>query len=512
MFLGIEFGSTRIKAVLIGEDLSPIAIGTHSWENRLENGFWTYRYPDILEGLQECYRSLNADYEANHGKKIVTLSGIGVSAMMHGYLPLDTQGQALVPFRTWRNTTTGEAAHQLSEAFDFNIPLRWSIAHLHQAVLNGEAHVKDTACITTLAGYVHLKLTGENVLGVGDASGVFPVNGLEYDKKMVAKYAGLAPQIDIANVLPRILNAGEAAGKLTLEGARLLDPTGTLQAGIPFCPPEGDAGTGMVATNSIAKNTGNISAGTSIFAMLVLENSLSRRYAEIDMVTTPDGKPVAMVHCNNCSTDLDAWIRLFTEASQKISGAKPDISDVYEKLYTHALEGEPDGGGLCAVSYHSGEHNTGFDEGRPLLVRLPEAKFSLANTMRALLYASFATLKLGMESITVKERVRIEKIYAHGGLFTVKKAAQTLLAGALNVPITVMQTAGEGGAWGIALLAAYMAHEAPTLDKFLSAYVFKNNAGETINPAQEDVQGFENFLQRFVAGLEIERVAVEKLK
>ncbi|MCL2203758.1 MAG: FGGY-family carbohydrate kinase [Defluviitaleaceae bacterium] len=512
LFLGIELGSTRIKAVAIDEKFEPVAVGAHNWENRYENQLWTYSYPDIWAGLQSCYQSLADSYEKKFGAKPTTFAGIGISAMMHGYLPLDAQGKELAPFRTWRNTNTGQAAKILSEKFNFNIPLRWSIAHLHQAVLDGESHVQDIALITSLAGYVHFRLTGEKILGVGDASGVFPIadGGAAYNPSMLQAYDSSALSRSLADILPRILKAGEPAGALTEAGAKLLDPTGHLQPGVPFCPPEGDAGTGMVATHSIATRTGNISAGTSIFAMLVLEKSLSARYSEIDMVTTPDGKPVAMVHCNNCATDLDAWVRLFAEAAQHISPQTPiDLARVYEALYTLALQGEADGGGLAAVSYHSGEHSTGFEEGRPLLVRLPEAKFTPANLMRTLLYSAFATLKLGMESLTENEAVQIDKIYGHGGIFTVKGVAQRLLAGALGVPVTVMDTASEGGAWGIALLAAYMGHEAKTLEDFLDGHVFNNQSGSTIHPAQEDVQGFAAYLKRFTASLKIERTAVD---
>jgi sugar (pentulose or hexulose) kinase len=518
LYLGIEFGSTRIKAVLIDERFDPVAVGSHTWENRYENGFWTYSYPDIWAGLQDCYKSLADEYEAKYGARLTTLSGIGISAMMHGYLPLDGQGNELTAFRTWRNTNTKEAAAVLSERFDFNIPLRWSIAHLHQAILNGEKHVNEIAYITSLAGYVHTKLTGEKVLGVGDASGVFPVEDGEaaYHRGMLEAYTqGGHPPFkgNITGILPRILSAGEHAGVLTAEGARLLDPTGHLRPGIPFCPPEGDAGTGMTATNSIAAHTGNISAGTSIFAMLVLEKSLSKLYPEIDMVTTPDGKPVAMVHCNNCSTDLDAWVRLFMESARHVApGAAIDTSSVYEALYKLALEGEADGGGLVSVNYFSGEHNTGFGEGRPLFARMPDGRFGLANFMRTLLYAAMATLRLGMDILTEREAVRIARIYGHGGLFTVKGVTQRLLAGALNVPVTVMDTASEGGAWGIALLAAYMSHEANTLDAFLDGYVFKNKTGSTIEPVASDVRGFVKFMERFVACLKVERAAVDYLR
>ncbi|MCL2365222.1 MAG: FGGY-family carbohydrate kinase [Defluviitaleaceae bacterium] len=573
LFLGIEFGSTRIKAVLIGEDFEPLAIGAHTWENQFEGGHWTYAYDAVWAGLQDAYGQLAARYAEKFGAKLTHLDGIGISAMMHGYIPLDADGRELAAFRTWRNTNTGDAAAALSERFGFNIPLRWSIAHVYQAMLNGEAHIKDIAFVTSLAGYVHYKLTGENILGAGDASGVFPVEdgGAAYHAGMMRSFAEMCNELvvncnqpenepvaisnrlpaticaegvvtadSVRDIFPQILPAGVQAGALTVEGAALLDPTGALQAGIPFCPPEGDAGTGMVATNSIAARTGNISAGTSIFAMIVLERSLSRLYPEIDMVTTPDGKPVAMVHCNNCSTEIDAWVRLFAESARQINigntigsdngigndnsndnsyndanGNTPlsdaHLSVAYNELYRLALQGEPDGGGITAVSYHSGEHNTGFDEGRPLVVRTPDARFTPANVMRTLLHSAMATLKLGMANITEKEAVRVEKIHGHGGLFTVKGAAQKLMAGALNTAVTVLDTASEGGAWGIALLAAFPQHEAADLDSFLRDYVFKNKTGSTIEPALEDVQGFAQYMERFVAALDVARTAVEKL-
>ena len=520
LFLGIEFGSTRIKAVLIDEGFAPVAIGAHTWENRFEQAYWTYRYADIWAGLQDCYAVLARDYSAKFGKPLTKIDGMGISAMMHGYLPLDANGKELAAFRTWRNTTTGEAAALLSERFGFTIPLRWSIAHLHQAILNKESHVEDISFITSLAGYVHYKLTGENVLGVGDASGVFPVadGGKAYHPRMLDAYVAICKEAGrpmtqdaLEALFPRILPAGAAAGALTAEGAALLDPTGVLQAGVPFCPPEGDAGTGMVATNSIAAHTGNVSAGTSIFAMIVLEKSLSRLYPEIDMVTTPDGKPVAMVHCNNCATEIDAWVRLLADAAQTITTTAPDMNTVYANLFNAALQGESDGGGITAVGYHSGEHNTGFDEGRPLLVRTAEARFTPANLLRTLLYSAFATLKLGMANITEKESVPIDKIYGHGGIFTVKGVAQQLLASALNVPVTVMETASEGGAWGIALLAAYLQHSHHTLDAFLADQVFAAQAGTSLPPIPADVEGFAAFMKRFVAALEVERAAVRVL-
>jgi len=515
LYLGIELGSTRIKSVLIDDNHEPIAIGGHNWENRLEGGVWTYSINDIWQGLQASYKAMAADYEAKHGQKLTTISGIGISAMMHGYLPLDSQAKPLTEFRTWRNTSTGEAAGVLTPLFGVNIPLRWCIAHLYQAVLNGESHIPHISTITTLAGYVHLKLTGQNVLGVGDASGAFPIDSAtgDYHSGNMAAFDKLIADKSypwtLAEILPKVLSAGKVAGHLTPEGAKLLDPTGNLEAGVPLCPPEGDAGTGMVATNSVASGTGNVSAGTSIFAMLVLEKGLSKLRHEIDMVTTPDGKPVAMVHCNNGTSDLSAWVELFHSAHSLISGKPANISDVYESLYRAALEGEADGGGLMAVSYLSGEHNTGFEEGRPLFMRFADARFTLPNFMRTMLLTSMATLKMGMDILTQKEGVKLTQLMGHGGLFTTKIVAQKLMAGALNIPVSVMETASEGGAWGIALLAAYMAHTDMTLDKFLADRVFNGRAGSTIQPHSADTQGFAVFMERFAAGLKVERAAVD---
>jgi len=548
LYLGIEFGSTRIKSVLIDSTNEPVAVGGHNWENRLENGVWTYTLDDIWQGVQASYKAMATDYESRTGEKLAAISGMGISAMMHGYLPMDSQGQVLTEFRTWRNTSTGEASAVLTPLFGVNIPLRWSIAHLYQAILNSEDHVSQIAIITTLAGYVHYKLTGKNVLGVGDASGVFPIDSETggYNKKnmddfdkLIADKSGITVPghlnakkarllnarescpWKITDILPRVLPAGVVAGHLTAEGAKLLDPTGNLAPGIPFCPPEGDAGTGMVATNSVAPRTGNVSAGTSIFAMLVLEKGLSKLYPEIDMVTTPDGRPVAMVHCNNGTSDLNAWVQLFHGAASLISGQDVNINDVYEKLYCTALDGDADGGGLMAVSYLSGEHNTGFEEGRPLFMRLPDARFSLPNFIRTLLLTSMATLKLGMDTLS-EEGVMITQIMGHGGLFTTKGVAQKLMAGALNIPVTVMETADEGGAWGIALLAAYMGHcdvsSADTEDNkiplgdFLAKYVFANRVGATIQPDAADTQGFSVFMERFTAGLKVERAAVDSFR
>ena len=501
LFLGIELGSTRIKSVLIDENYRPVASCAHDWENRFEDGVWTYRIEDVWAGVTESLRGL----------PLANVCGIGISAMMHGYLAFDESDNLLVPFRTWRNTTTEKAAAELTKHFNFNVPQRWSIAHLYQAILNNEPHVKNISFMTTLAGYVHWKLTGEKVLGIGDASGMFPIENGKYAVHMSEEFFNLTHGIVIENIFPKILNAGEFAGKLTAEGAKLLDPSGALQAGIPLCPPEGDAGTGMVATNSIKEKTGNISAGTSIFAMIVLEKDLQNVYTEIDMVTTPTGKPVAMVHCNNCTSDLDAWVKLFGEVLASF-GVSPSKTELYEKIYNAALHADPDCGGLLAYNYFSGEPIANIDEGRPLFVRLPDAKFSLANFMRSLLFSSMATLRLGME-ILQKENVSLEKIQGHGGLFKTY-TAQKLMAAALNTPIDVMESAGEGGAWGIALLAAYMqlAQNGIYLDEFLLNYVFKNEKTVCATPDNSDVDGFEIFLKNFKKGLAIEKSAIENLR
>ncbi|MCL2571652.1 MAG: FGGY-family carbohydrate kinase [Defluviitaleaceae bacterium] len=515
LYLGIELGSTRIKSVLIDQTHEPVAVGGHNWENRLVDGVWTYTLEDIWQGVQASYKSMAADYETKFGKKLTSIEGIGISAMMHGYLPLDKRGELLAEFRTWRNTSTEKASAILTPLFNINIPLRWSIAHLYQAILNGENHINQIATITTLAGYVHKKLTGENVLGIGDASGVFPIDSetAGYHKGNMADFDKLVSHDawKINEILPKVLPAGAIAGRLTKEGANLLDPSGSLNAGAIFCPPEGDAGTGMVATNSVAPKTGNVSAGTSIFAMLVLEKGLSKLYPSIDMVTTPDGKPVAMVHCNNGTSDLNAWVNIFHEALSLISGPT-NKNDVYEKLYNAALGGESDGGGLMAVSYLSGEHNTGFEEGRPLFMRLADSRFTLANFMRTMLLTSMATLKLGMDVLTHGEGVTITQLMGHGGLFTTKGVAQKLMAGALDTPVTVMETADEGGAWGIALLAAYTACANMSLGDFLKTQVFASRTGATIKPDPADTQGFTVFMERFAAGLKVERTAVDNFK
>ena len=515
--LGIEFGSTRIKAVLIGEDHAPLASGSHEWENRYENGVWTYSMEDVWAGLQDSYHKLSAEFMEKYHTPLKSIGAIGFSAMMHGYLPFDKDGNLLVPFRTWRNTITGQAAGKLTDLFQFNIPQRWSIAHLYQAILNREPHVKDITFLTTLEGYVHWKLTGQKVLGIGEASGMFPVDGTinDYDKRMVGQFGELLKAEGIAwkleDILPKVLMAGDAAGSLTEEGAKLLDPSGQLKAGIPFCPPEGDAGTGMVATDSVAARTGNVSAGTSVFAMIVLEKSLSKVYPEIDMVTTPSGKPVAMVHSNNCTSDLNAWVDLFKEFTDAL-GVDVSQSKLFEMLFNKALEGDADSGGLLAYNYVSGEHLTHLEEGRPLFVRRPESCFTLANFMRTHLFSSLGALKIGLE-IFEKEKVKIDQILGHGGFFKTKEVGQKIMAAAMNVPVSVMETASEGGAWGIALLASYMLHKSAneSLEAYLSNKVFAGEKGSTIAPDPKDVAGFATFMERYKKGLAIERAAVEGL-
>ena len=514
--LGIELGSTRIKAVLIGEDRMPLASGAHAWENRQDNGVWTYGLEDVWAGIQDCYKQLQADVQARFGVTLTKLKAIGISAMMHGYLVFGRDDQLLAPFRTWRNTTTQEAAAQLSELFRFNIPQRWSIAHLEQAILNKEEHVPQIRFLTTLAGYVHWQLTGQKVLGVGDASGMFPIDSAtgDYDAKMLGQFDTLHPALGkrLKDLMPKVLKAGEAAGVLGEAGAKLLDVSGKLQAGIPLCPPEGDAGTGMVATNSVAPCRGNISAGTSIFAMIVLERALKRHYEEIDMVCTPDGSPVAMVHCNNGSSDLDAWVALFEELTG-VMGAKADRSALYGKLYHLALEGEADCGGLLAYNYFAGEPITQTASGRPLFIRMSNSRFTLANFMRAHLLSMLCTLRLGMDILFEQESVRVESLLGHGGLFKTERVAQQLMAAALQTPVGIMATAGEGGAWGIALLADFMAHNQAddTLGDYLWQQVFRRVPQSLIEPVPQDVEGFEKYLQAYSEGLVIERSAIETL-
>lgn len=516
--LGIELGSTRIKAVLIGEDHMPIASGSHEWENRYEDGVWTYSLEDVWTGLQESYRQLSHEVFENYSTRLNTIGAIGFSAMMHGYMAFDGNGDQLVPFRTWRNTITGQASEQLTDLFQFNIPQRWSIAHLYQAILNKEPHVKDVRHLTTLAGYVHWTLTGRKVLGVGEASGMFPIDSRtnDYDEHMVELFNERLEEENLPwrlrDILPRVLLAGDAAGVLTEEGAKLLDPTGGLQPGIPLCPPEGDAGTGMVATHSVAERTGNVSAGTSVFAMIVLEGDLSKVYPEIDMVTTPTGKPVAMVHSNNCTSDLNAWVDLFQEFAETL-GIEVSQGRLFELLYQQALLGEADGGGLLAYNYLSGEHITHLEEGRPMFVRTPESRFTLPNFMRVHLFSALGALKIGLDILFEQEQVKIDQVLGHGGFFKTEEVGQKIMAAAMNVPVSVMETAGEGGAWGIALLAAYMLYRTDDepLEAYLSSKVFAGEKGTTIAPDPGDVAGFAAFMERYKEGLVLERVAVDVL-
>lgn len=516
--LGIEFGSTRIKAVLIDEAHNPIASGDYEWENRLEHGIWTYSLEDIWKGLQESYSNMASDAKEKYGATITKIGGIGFSAMMHGYMAFDKAGELLVPFRTWRNSITGEAAKALTELFQYNIPERWSIAHLYQAILNGEEHVKDVAFFTTLAGYIHWQLTGEKVLGVGDASGMFPIDikTKDFDAGMVEKFDKLVEDKNypwvLKDILPKVLLAGERAGTLTEEGAKLLDVSGKLEAGIPLCPPEGDAGTGMAATNSVAVRTGNVSAGTSVFSMVVLERELKKVYPEIDLVTTPDGSLVGMVHANNCTSDLNAWVGIFKEFAESF-GIKVDMNELFGTLYRKALEGDDDCGGLLSYGYLSGENITGVSEGRPMFVRSPESHFNLANFMRTHLFTALGALKVGMDILLKEEDVAIDSILGHGGLFKTKGVGQKILAAAINAPVSVMETAGEGGPWGMALLGSYMLHkeEGESLEAFLADKVFAGNKGTSQEPEPKDVKGFEVFIERYKKGIAIEKAALEYL-
>lgn len=512
--LGMEFGSTRIKAVLVGPDHAPLAQGDFTWENKLENGLWTYDDPAIWAGMQAAYAALAADVRARYGAALTTVGCIGVSAMMHGYLAFDEAGKLLVPFRTWRNTNTGRAADALTAAFGFNIPQRWSVAHLYQAMLNGEEHLPNLRFFTTLAGYVHWRLTGRKVLGVGDASGMFPVDSAagQYDKAMLDRFNALAAEqgypVDLAALLPTVLSAGEDAGTLTPAGAALLDPTGTLQPGVPLCPPEGDAGTGMAATDSVAPRTGNVSAGTSIFAMVVLERPLSKVYPEIDLVTTPDGAPVAMVHCNNCTSDINAWVELLAQAAE-LCGAKVDKGAFFTALFERSLQGAADAGGIVPVNYYSGEGVTHFDAGCPLLLRRPDSPLDLANFMRGHIYSAMATLAMGLD-ILRQEGVGVDSLTGHGGLFKTPGVAQRYLAAASRAPVTVMRTAGEGGPYGMALLAAYALRRAPgqTLANYLDTRVFAGAQASTLTPDPADEAGFAAFLGRYRQALEAERAAL----
>ena len=515
--MGVEFGSTRIKAVLIDPAGNPIAQGDHAWENQLVNNIWTYDMKDVWAGLQDCYASMVEDVKAKYGTGVKKLAAIGFSAMMHGYMAFDKDDNLLVPFRTWRNTVTGEAAAELTKEFGFNIPQRWSIAHLHQAVLNQEAHVPDITFFTTLAGYIHWQLTGEKVLGVGDASGMFPIDSTtrDYNKEYLAKYEALVADRGFAwklsEILPKVLSAGEAAGSLTAEGAAKLDVSGNLAAGIPLCPPEGDAGTGMVATNSVAVRTGNVSAGTSIFAMIVMEKALSAVHEEIDVVTTPVGDDVAMVHCNNCTSDINAWAGIFRQFAEAI-GAPVDTDKLYTTLFNAALDGAPDCGGLAGFNYFSGEPVTGFTEGRPVFARKVDADFSFANFMRLHLYSAVSTLKVGLDILLKDEGVKVDQLFGHGGFFKTKEVGQRIMSAATGGPITTMETAGEGGAWGMAVLALYLAAaKDKSLSEFLNETIFVGEEGTTVTASAEEIEGFNKFMETFKATLPLEQAAVEAL-
>ncbi len=515
--LGIEFGSTRIKAVLIDRKGTVLAVGFHDWENSLIDGIWTYPLEEIHAGLRDCYSSLRKAVEEKYGITLKKLGAMGISAMMHGYMAFDQEGTLLTPFQTWRNSNTEKAADALTELFDFNIPLRWTIAHLYQCILDEEAHVPQLSFVTTLDSYIHWRLTGERVTGIGDAAGIFPIDSEahDYDGVMLSKFDKLIEgkySWKTREILPKVLSAGEAAGVLTAEGAAFLDESGNLEPGIPLCPPEGDAGTGMVATNSVAPRTGNVSAGTSTFAMLVLEKGLSKLYREIDMVTTPDGYPVAMSHANNGTSDLNAWVNIFKEFTE-LFGIQADMGDLFGKLYRNSLTGDPDCGGVLPYGYFSGEGITHLNEGRPMLIRMPDSRFTLANFMRANLYSSLGAVKLGLDILLKEEKVKVEKIMGHGGLFKTKGVAQRYLAAAVNAPVTVMDTASEGGPWGEALLAAYMLDgKGRSLPEYLNEEIFANQSGSTIAPTEEDVAGFEAFMARYKAGIPAERAAVECLK
>ena len=515
--LGIEFGSTRIKAVLLDEKHLPIASGSFEWENQLVDGIWTYAMDTIHAGLRACYADLKRDVQEKFGTAPETFGAIGVSGMMHGYLPFDKDGNQLAEFRTWRNTVTGQAAAELSELFHFNVPQRWSIAHLYQAILNGEEHTKDIACLTTLAGYIHTLLTGERVMGIGEASGMFPIDSasLDYNREMADKFDALAASKGmpwkLRELLPKVLPAGELAGKLTESGAAFLDPSGDLKPGIPFAPCEGDAGTGMAATNSVRERTGNVSAGTSDFAMLVADHELGV-HREINMVTTPAGLPVAMVHCANCTSDINAWVSLFSEFAELI-GADVDKGELFTKLFRKALEGDPDCGGLLSYNYFSGEGVTALDEGRPVFARVPGCSFTLANFMRTHLLSALATLKIGLDILRTEENIPVDKLYGHGGFFKTPGVGQRMLSAAVAAPVSVMETAGEGGPYGMALLAAYMLWKEPgeSLEDYLDQKVFADAASSTLMADEIEIAGFDAFLVRYKNAFDVERTAVKTL-
>ena len=512
--LGIELGSTRIKAVLIDENHLPVASGSYSWENRLENGVWVYHLENAIAGIRTCYADLRKDVEAKFGQPLRTLAGIGISGMMHGYLVFDKDGKQLAPFRTWRNTITAPAARELMELFRFNIPQRWSIAHLYQAILNGEEHVKDIASLTTLSGYIHKRLTGVNAMGVCEVSGMFPYDdeACDFDAARIAQFDELVKPYGfpwtLRQILPQVKRAGEQAGCLTAEGAALLDETGNLQPGIPFCPPEGDAGTGMVATGAVMPRTGSISAGTSSFSLQVLERPLQRYYPEIDVVSTPAGKTVAMAHTNTCTSEIDVWVNLIADAA-KVMGWPVDMNELYGTLFRKALEGDPDCSGIISFNYFAGEPLTDTEHGRPMVVRLPDSRMSIANFMRSQLYGAIATLKIGMDMLAREEQVESDKLLGHGGYFKTAGVGQQILADALNVPISTMETAGEGGPWGMALLAAYMCRKnsGESLEDYLAERVFASAKSVTVAPDPAGVAGFAKYIERYEACLPAEKAA-----
>jgi sugar (pentulose or hexulose) kinase len=517
--LGIELGSTRIKAVLIGPDSAPLAVGSSDWENQFVDRLWTYSLDAVWAGVQQSFAALTDDVRRRHGVELSGVGALGVSAMMHGYLAFDAEGALLTPFRTWRNTNTARATERLSAEFGVNVPHRWSVAHLYQAVLDAEEHLSRLDHLTTLAGYVHWQLTGEKVLGIGDASGMFPIDTDTggYDTAMLARFDELAAEagveLSIAELLPAVARAGRPAGTLTAAGAELLDPTGRLRPGVPLCPPEGDAGTGMVATNSVAPRTGNVSAGTSIFAMVVLEQELARAHRELDLVTTPAGDPVAMVHCNNGASELNAWAGLFAEFARAL-GADADPSKVFETLFTAALDGASDGGGMIAYNYLSGEPITDLEEGRPLFLRSPDSGLDLGTFMRTHLFSALATLRIGMDVLQKAEGVRLDRMFAHGGMFKTAGVAQRFLAAAIDTPVSVGEVAAEGGAWGIAVLAAFAARRSPdqSLADYLDTAVFTGATLQTVEPDPIDVAGFDTFMRRYVAALPVERAAVDHVR
>ncbi len=512
--LGIELGSSRIKAVLINEKGDVLASGAHDWENSLVDNYWTYSLENVWKGIQDAFAKVSTEYKEKTGELLTTVDAMGVSAMMHGYLPFDKDGKQLAAFRTWRNTNTVKAAEILTDKLQFNIPERWSISHLYQCVLDNEDHVKNIEYLTTLSGYVHWQLTGEKVLGVGDASGMFPVDSTirNFDESLLAITNKLLNEKNfsktIKSIFPKVLVAGEKAGILTDDGAKLLDPTGKFMSGIPLCPPEGDAGTGMVATNSVAQRTGNVSAGTSIFAMIVLEKALKKLYREIDMVTTPCASPVAMVHCNTCTSELDAWVKMFYEIAQ-CANSTITKGELYDVFYQKALEGDSDCDSIISYNYFAGEPITKVEKGVPLLVRRPDTKMTFSNFARSQIYGTMATLKIGMDILSQEEGVSLESLLGHGGLFKTPKVGQKIMADALNIPISVMKTASEGGPWGIALLASFMLNKAEneSLQEFLNAKIFAGSKGSTISPTAEDVKGFERYLEDYKKWIPAEDIA-----